>query len=265
MQPFIEDIGRQYGVFPAWVLMFLVIFLRYMILATIFYGIFYVLFRNRFFGIKIQQKYPKAADITREIGYSITTAAIFASMAFGVYYLRKMGYGSLYFNISDYGWGYFLFSLVFVVVLHDAYFYWTHRMMHHPKLFKHFHRVHHLSNNPSPFTSLSFHPLESVIEFGIIPVLALIFPMHIGALAFFTVWSTFFNVFGHTGYEFAPKGATTHPIYKWLSTPTHHNMHHQQANYNFSLYFNWWDRWMGTNNPRYEEVFEAIKNREAVN
>lgn len=261
MQPFIENIGKTYGIVPAWVLMFLMVFLRYAVVATFFYGIFYVLFRQKLFRYKIQLKYPKSADLIREIGYSLSTAAIFASMAFGVYALRQMGLGQLYFDIGLHGWGYYLFSIGFIIVLHDAYFYWVHRLMHHPSLFRYFHKVHHLSHNPSPYAAFSFHPLEAVVEFGIIPIMALFMPIHSTALVFFTVWSILFNVFGHTGFEFAPSGSTRHPILKWLSTPTHHNLHHQQANYNFSLYFNWWDRWMGTNNPRYEEVFESVKKR----
>lgn len=261
MQPYIESIGKTYGVFPAWVLMFLLVFVRYAVMASVFYGIFYVLFKQHFFRFKIQQKYPKSAEIIRELGYSLLTAAIFASMAFGVYALRKMGLGHLYFNISERGWAYYIFSLAFIIVLHDAYFYWIHRLMHHPRLFKHLHKVHHLSHNPTPYTAFAFHPLEAIIEFGIIPIIALFMPIHVSALLIFTIWSIFFNVMGHTGFEFAPQGATRHPFWKWLSTPTHHNMHHQQGNYNFSLYFNWWDRWMGTNNPRYDEVFDDVKKR----
>lgn len=261
MYPFIENVGKTYGILPAWLLMFLVVFLRYAVLASVFYAIFYGLFRQHFFKYKIQQKYPHAQDLLREVGYSLSTAAIFASMAFGVYALRQLGLGRLYFQIAEYGWGYYFFSIAFVVVLHDAYFYWVHRLMHHPRLFRHFHRVHHLSHNPSPYTAFSFHPLEAIVEFGIIPLVALFMPLHGTALLFFTVWSIFFNVFGHTGFEFAPHGAPRHHFWKWLSTPTHHNLHHQQANYNFSLYFNWWDRWMGTNNPRYEEVFDRVKKR----
>jgi sterol desaturase/sphingolipid hydroxylase (fatty acid hydroxylase superfamily) len=261
MLPHIEMIGKTYGPLPAWALMFLLIFLRYAVLASIFYFFFYLLFRKRFFRFKIQEKYPRAAEIGREIGYSLATAAIFASMAFGVFALRKMGLGKLYFDIGERGWGYYAFSLAFVIVLHDAYFYWIHRLMHHPRLFRHFHRVHHLSHNPTPYTAFSFHPLEAIVEFGIVPIIALFMPIHSSALFIFTLWSIAFNVFGHTGFEFAPSGATRHPIWKWLGTPTHHNLHHQQANYNFSLYFNWWDRWMGTNNPRYDEVFENVKRR----
>jgi sterol desaturase/sphingolipid hydroxylase (fatty acid hydroxylase superfamily) len=101
-----------------------------------------------------QQKFPKLTEVQQEIMHSLTTAAIFASMSFGVYFLRKMGFGSLYFEISDYGWAYYFFTIVFVILLHDTYFYWTHRLMHHPKLFKIFHKVHHQSHNPTPFSSL---------------------------------------------------------------------------------------------------------------
>ena len=30
-----------------------------------------------------------------------------------------------------------------------------------------------------------------------------------------------------------------------------------QAPYNFGLYFTWWDRWMGTENPNYHARFAA--------
>lgn len=261
MAPFIENIGHDFGIVPAWIAMFLVIFLRYTLLASAVYGLFYIALRKRLFVKKIQQKYPKSGEIAREINQSVMTAAIFASMAFGVYFLRKMGFGHLYFDIADFGWPYFIASLVGTVILHDTYFYWTHRLMHHPKLFARFHRVHHLSHNPTPFTALSFHPLESVVEFGIIPILALFVPLHVGALIFFTIWSTLFNVLGHSGFEFMPSGSTRHPFLKWLGTATHHNLHHQRATHNFGLYFNFWDRVMGTNHPQYEAIFEEIKNR----
>ena len=37
-----------------------------------------------------------------------------------------------------------------MLLIHDTYFYWTHRIMHHPKLFNLFHLLHHRSTNPSP-------------------------------------------------------------------------------------------------------------------
>jgi len=42
--------------------------------------------------------------------------------------------------------------------------------MHHKKLFRWFHLVHHQSTNPSPWAAYAFHPLEAVVEAGIIAV-----------------------------------------------------------------------------------------------
>ncbi len=261
MQPIIETIGKDYGLMTAWVVAFILIFCRYAIFAGILYYIFYVWKRTDWWIMKIQQKLPKSAQLRHEISYSVMTAAIFAAMAFGVYFLRQMGYGKLYFNINDYSITYYIGSVIFIILLHDTYFYWIHRIMHHPRLFRIFHLVHHQSNNPTPWTSFSFHPLEAVVEFGIIPILAFFVPIHFSALIFFTLWTTLFNTLGHTGYEFSPTNFTKHPFFKWINTPTHHNMHHQKSNCNYGLYFNFWDRIMNTNHPNYHQFFEEIKNR----
>jgi Delta7-sterol 5-desaturase len=261
MQPFIESIGKHYGIFPAWIIVFSSIFLRYALFASVAYFILYKWNRRNWFAIKIQQKFPRSAEVQQEVFHSLTTAAIFASMGFGVYFLRKMGFGSLYFNISDYGWGYYTCSIISLIVLHDTYFYWTHRLMHHPKLFKIFHKVHHRSHNPTPYSSFSFHPLEAIVEFGIVPFIALFMPLHISTLFVFTLWSMLFNIMGHSGYEFFPSGFTKHPIFKWLNTSTHHNLHHSRSGANYSLYFNFWDRVMGTNHPQYDEIFEKVKQQ----
>ncbi|MDP9077872.1 MAG: hypothetical protein M3O71_10645 [Bacteroidota bacterium] len=35
-------------------------------------------------------------------------------------------------------------------------------------------------------------------------------------------------------------------------------MHHRYVKYNFGIYFNFWDRVMKTNHPKYEENFEQV-------
>lgn len=166
--------------------------------------------------------------------------------------------GRIYHNFGDYPWWYFAFSLVMLVVAHDTYFYWMHRLIHHPRLFAQVHRVHHLSHNPTPFASFSFHPLESALEFAIIPILVLVVPVHTSALFLFTLWSTAFNIMGHCGFEIFPAGFARSAAFCWINTPTHHNLHHQDGRYNYSLYFNCWDRWMGTNHPRYRDQLEEV-------
>ncbi len=261
MPNFLESFGQQFGIAPAWILASLFIFLRYAGPASIVFFIVYKMKRNAWFSWKIQQKFPKNEQLRSELMYSVFTSLIFGGMALGVFFLRKAGYGVLYFQIAEYGWGYYFTSIAVLIFAHDTYFYWTHRLMHHPKLFKHIHLVHHQSTNPTPYTSFSFHPLESLVEFGIVPLVALVLPLHASALFLFTAWSIAFNVMGHTGYEFSPRGFTQHWLFKWFNTPTHHNMHHSKSKYNYGLYFNIWDRLMGTNHPQYDQTFEAIKDR----
>ena len=44
----------------------------------------------------------------------------------------------------------------------------------------------------------------------------------------------------------------------WWNTTTHHDLHHSAGNYNYGLYFTWWDRMMGTEHPEYKERFRAV-------
>jgi lathosterol oxidase len=65
------------------------------------------------------------------------------------------------------------------------------------------------------------------------------------------------------GFELFPSGFTTNKLTRWHNTSTHHNMHHKYFSCNYSLYFNVWDRLMGTNHAKYEETFEEVCERRA--
>jgi len=43
----------------------------------------------------------------------------------------------------------------------------------------------------------------------------------------------------------------------WLTTATHHDLHHATFRWNYRLYFTWWDRLMRTEHPQYLEHFDA--------
>ena len=252
---------EKFGLATGWLFASLAIFLRYAFFAGLAFTFFYLLKRNAFSMARIQEKFPKASHIISEIRHSGITALIFALMGVGLHLLREAGYTSIYTDIHKYGWGYLLFSFVLLLFLHDTYFYWAHRLMHHRKLFRFFHRVHHLSHNPTPWASLSFHPLEAVAEVAVVPIMALIAPFHPLVLIAFATWSLAWNIIGHLGYELFPKGFVHHPLFRWFNTSTHHNMHHQRSGCNYGLYFNFWDTWMGTNHPEYRQTFDRIKGR----
>lgn len=249
---------EHFGWLPSWLISSLIIFLRYALFAGLAYGIFYWWRKAAYQNRKIQAKSPKWQRIKDEISHSAVSAVIFALTGFGIYGLKLLGWSKVYTDIHAFGIGYLFLSFGVLVVLHDTYFYWIHRWMHYPRLFKIFHLVHHKSNNPTPWASLAFHPLEAFVEIAIVPLLVLIIPFHPIVLLAFATWSLAWNVIGHLGFELFPAGWVDHPILKWMNTSTHHNLHHHYATGNYGLYFNWWDHWMGTNHPAYEDTYRKL-------
>jgi sterol desaturase/sphingolipid hydroxylase (fatty acid hydroxylase superfamily) len=166
-----------------------------------------------------------------------------------------------YDEIDKYGMLWFWFAFPVMLLVHDAYFYFTHRLMHHPKLFKWFHLIHHKSTNPSPWAAFSFHPLEAVIEVGIVVLFLFIMPICNLHLFFFFFIMMVYNVYGHLGWELYPKGFSTSKIGKWINTSVNHNQHHQYFKGNYGLYFLWWDRWFKTIREDYDIKFDEVKSR----
>jgi len=238
-----------------------IVFIRYLILASIPFLIYYVFKRNAWRFKKIQFRFPMQKDYLREIMFSIITSLIFAGVGYLVFLTPFVRYTQVYFDISSYGKLYLVISILAIIIAHDTYFYWMHRLIHHKAFYRWVHKVHHLSTNPSPWAAMAFHPLEAVLEAGIIVVVAFLFPVHPLAIAIFLLFMMVYNVYGHLGYEVYPKGFSTGSIGRWINTSVNHNMHHQYFKGNYGLYFLFWDRWMGTLRPDYDEHFQQVKAR----
>jgi len=239
----------------------LIISLRYLIVASVAFAIFYLFRKKVWQHKKIQLRFPAHSDYYREIIYSIITAFIFAAVGYLTFLTAFVQYTQTYFNIGDYGWGYFALSVVMMIVFHDTYFYWMHWLMHRPAVFRWVHKVHHLSTNPSPWAAMAFHPIEAVFEALIITVIAVAFPVHPMAIAIFLLFMMLYNVYGHLGYELYPRGFAASAIGRWINTSVNHNQHHQHFTGNYGLYFLWWDRWMGTLRSDYDTKFEEVTAR----
>jgi sterol desaturase/sphingolipid hydroxylase (fatty acid hydroxylase superfamily) len=108
---------------------------------------------------------------------------------------------------------------------------------------------------------MAFHPLEAVVEFGIVAVASFLFPLHPLAIGLFLLIMMIYNVYGHLGYELYPKNFSKSTVGKWINTSINHNQHHEHFIGNYGLYFLWWDRWMGTLRKDYDERFDEVKRR----
>lgn|SRR5690348_6613099 len=239
-----------------------IILLRYFGIAGIAFIVCYVLLKKKISAKKIQLRFPVLKDYQREIFYSASTILIFTSVFFIFFGNDDIKNTTTYYtNINQHGKIYFWLAFPLMLLMHDTYFYWTHRFMHLSKVFKWFHLVHHKSINPSPWAAFAFHPLEAMVEVGIIVVFLYTIPVMKIHLFTFFLFLMVYNVYGHLGWELYPKNFQRTVIGKWINTSVNHNQHHQYFKGNYGLYFLWWDRWMGTIRNDYDEKFDEVKNR----
>ncbi|MBY0232452.1 MAG: sterol desaturase family protein, partial [Gemmataceae bacterium] len=203
-------------------------FLWYVLGASLVCLLLHVLLRARMRPRRVSPLDPSAEQVRREILQSLRSIAVFGLVTLGVMLAAYSGHTRLYWRIDRHGWGWFLLSILVMVVVHDAYFYWTHRLMHHRLLFKWVHRTHHLSTSPTPWAAYAFSPLEALVQAGIGPLLVFTLPVHPLAFAAFMAWQILFNVLGHCGHEIFPRWFLRSPAGLILNSVTHHALHHEK-------------------------------------
>lgn len=231
-------------------------------IALMVYIFLYIVFRKQVYKRKIQSDYTSPAIIRHEISYSFFTLLIHSLAGAFVIFAYHHGYTLVYPEISDFGYWYFAISILLMIIMHDTYFYWTHRFMHLPKIYPKVHRVHHVSLNPSPWAAYSGHPYEAAIAAGIFPIIALTLPSHWIALSIFLLYMLYMSVMGHAGFEFYPKSFIRSWLGRWQTTATHHNLHHKFFSGNYGIYFNIWDKIMNTEQKHYHREYDRVFERQ---
>ena len=119
-----------------------------------------------------------------------------------------------------------------VFLFGDAHFYFSHRLLHTPYLFRRVHKVHHQSFNPDPFSGLSMHPVESMIYFSMAPMISLFAPLWLTRVV--SKGLIVFPLESHSGFG------------SWDIEPSHaHYIHHAKVCYNYGA-SPAWDWLLGT-------------------
>jgi len=245
-----------------WKKILTIISLRYFIIAGLAFLICYILLRKKISYKKIQFRFPATKDYRREIIFSLITMVIFSVVPF--FFLGNQSIKAsttFYSDIHQHSRWYFWLAFPLMLLMHDTYFYFMHRLMHHPRLFKWFHLLHHKSTNPSPWAAFAFGPLEALVEIGILVIFLYTIPIMRFHLFFFFLFMMLYNVYGHLGWELYPKNFQRSVIGRWINTSINHNQHHQYFKGNYGLYFLWWDRWLGTLREDYETSFDEVQHR----
>ncbi len=168
------------------------------------------------------------------------------------YYIMQGGYTALYFDVSEYGWAYTLVSTVLLFLAMDAAAYYTHRLLHKRWMFRRFHRWHHRVVTPTPFITVTMHPVEFLLLQAATFLPVFLLPAHVVSFIVLLVYILVFNLMDHSGIHI------DHRL-PWHGSSRFHDDHHVHFHCNYGQILSFFDRFHGTHrrrNRRYgKEVF----------
>lgn len=186
-------------------------------------------------------------QMRREVGWSLASAAIYGIPAGMVAWgWQNCGWTLIYTDPHARPLWYLPLSVLLYLFAHDSWFYWTHRWMHRPHLFRLAHAVHHASRPPTAWAAMAFHPIEALTGAVIIPLLVFLIPINVAALGVVLTIMTVMGVTNHMGWEIFPAFMWRGHLGGWFITASHHQRHHERYGCNYGLYFRFWDRVCGT-------------------
>ncbi|NNU17626.1 sterol desaturase family protein [Parvularcula sp. ZS-1/3] len=232
---------------------------RYLVLAIGVWFVLWVMLSRFIWFRKVRSEWPPREQMVSELLHSLRSIAIFSvfsSLIWVLYEAQWLPWADVNAQMTGPWW--FWGSIAVTILCHDAYFYWVHRWMHSPKRFRLYHRRHHKSMNPSPFTAYSFDLREAALMVIFVVGFEILVPNAHGSTGMFIVIQLVKNTLAHSGFELMPARRDGKPMFDFFTTTVHHDLHHARAGYNFGLYFTWWDRWMGTEDPTYHAEFKRV-------
>ncbi|MEB3322720.1 MAG: sterol desaturase family protein [Synechococcaceae cyanobacterium] len=231
--------------------LFLMILARYFLIAG---GVFWLLEtrgRSPANGTRPAAAALARARILGDIHHSVQAAVVFALAAAALVAAARMGLTRLYDEPARHGWWYLGASYALVLLLQDAYFYFTHRLFHHPRLYRWFHAGHHQSREPTAWTSFAFDTPEAAVQALFLLAIVFVLPLHWITLFAVLVTMSVWAVINHLGLDRLPVSFPHGWLGRWFIGPAHHSLHHRRQGVHFGLYFTFWDRLLGTEDPAY--------------
>lgn len=164
------DTQELAGLGTHWVLLMLGDMIRYAVFASLSWALLWVVLARPLARRRIRLERPEARQMASEFLFSLRSTAVFATISLGPAIALKAGWTNGDLIARSWGQAWSAASLVLMIVAHDAYFYWVHRLAHHAAIFRRVHRRHHLSRNPSPFTAYSFDLAEAALMGSFVPL-----------------------------------------------------------------------------------------------
>ena len=143
-----------------------------------------------------------------------------------------------------------------ITIWSSMHFYWVHRMLHWPPLYRIAHALHHRNVNIGPWSGISMHPIEHVIYFSafLIHFVVASHPLHFLFHAYFQGAGPAFSHSGYEGLEINGKKRAEVGVF-------FHQLHHKHFKCNYGTVEMPWDRWFGSFHDGTEAASKRIRKR----
>jgi lathosterol oxidase len=213
--------------------------------ALVFYFVLAGLSHLVFFVWRKPRDFPSAASAKGQFGLAVKwtvislvgNAVLSTPFQWGIAH----GYSRIYWTFGDHSAGWFAASIALYLVVTETLIYWTHRGLHTRFLYKHLHVFHHRFRVPTPWASLSFHPLDAFAQALPHYLCAYLFPVHGAVYLFFVSYLTLWAVMIHD--------RTSIFRLPGVNFTDHHTVHHVFNKDNYGQFFTFWDKVGGTYRP----------------
>ncbi|GAA0771999.1 fatty acid hydroxylase family protein [Roseibium denhamense] len=234
-----------------------------LVLGAIYAAMLAVYFGTGFTLIAINRRHPERRIQKHRDGMKRQREEILASLKAlftssvllsGGYFAQTQGW--VLFPPVDLSW--WSFPLMFAVcfVLFDAWFYWGHRILHLPALYK-FHVPHHRSIAPTVWSNDSSTTVDTLIEHSFYFVVWFVLPVPALSVFALRLFDQISGMVGHSGFEYFASKSSRYP--SPLICTTFHDLHHSQFHYNYGNFFSFWDRVCGTVHPKYDQLVRSME------
>jgi Delta7-sterol 5-desaturase len=202
---------------------------------------FYTLKRDQAAEWKLQPRRFLSDAVARGAFIGGSANMFFGSFISGtfVWYIVNGGWSAVYFDVSDYGLLWLPVSAVVLFFMVDAGFYYSHRALHTPLLYRLIHHHHHRYVAPVVFAASAMHVVEFLTFEAILMLPAFVLPVHWAVYLAVILYTNFVGMVDHSGIRV-----------QW-PFPFHgdnrfHDDHHAYSYCNFGLHSESFDRLHGT-------------------
>ncbi len=150
----------------------------------------------------------------------------------------------------------FVAWFVLIPIWSSCHFYWVHRLLHWPPLYRLAHALHHRNVNIGPWAGISMHPIETAIYFSSV-LIHFVVPSHPVHVIFHLYLQGLNPAFSHSGFD----GVWLKDKKRLETGDFFHQLHHRHFECNYGTAELPWDKVFGTFHDGSPEARQRIRER----